>query len=84
MTDSPRVSAPLAANEQPILLQLLQIRNRLELLKSDRSCYVKCNDVLNIYQELIDQVHVLNDIRVEKREEQNRGMPNTPKDLCEG
>lgn len=73
MTDSPRVRAPLDPNERPLLDKLLQIRTRLELLKSDKSCYVKSDDVLSIYQDLINQVDSLNDIRAHKRGEQNRG-----------
>ena len=74
MTDSPKVHAPLDATEQPILSKLLQIRTQLELLKSDKSNYVKSEDVLKLYRELIEQVHALNNIRVAKRDEQNRGL----------
>jgi hypothetical protein len=72
MTDSPRINAPLDPSERPLLDQLIQIRTRLELLKADKSKYVKSEDVMSIFHELITQVHALNELRVEKRLEQNR------------
>jgi hypothetical protein len=72
MSDSPAVRAPLDPQEQPILDRLLSIRTQLELMKQDKSCFVKTDDVLRLYSETIDQVHLLNNIRTSKREEQNR------------
>jgi hypothetical protein len=77
MTDSPAVQAPLGSREQPILDKLLVIRDHLFLLKQDKSTYVKSTDVLPIYERVIEQVHLLNDIRAEKRLEQNRGVTNS-------
>ena len=73
MSDSPAVLAPLDPKEQPILDTLYAIRAKLELLKGDRSCYIKSEDVLHIYNEVIAQVERLNGIRTDKRDEQNRG-----------
>lgn len=72
MSDSPMVRAPLDPSEQPILDQLLSIRTQLELMKQDKSCFVKTDDVMRLYSETIAQVNVLNTIRTDKREEQNR------------
>ena len=55
MADSPLLSAPLTAQEKPILDKLLQIRDKLLLLKQDKSTYVKSTDVLPLYEEVIDQ-----------------------------
>lgn len=74
MSDSPAVRIPLDPKEQPILDRLLEVRTRLELLKQDRSTYVKSQDVISLYDQVIEQVHVLNGIRRTKRDEQNRGM----------
>ena len=62
--------------EEPILDQLLSIRDRLSLLKRDKSTYVKSHDVLTLYEEVIIQVHLLNILRKEhsKPLEQNRGL----------
>lgn len=63
---------PPAQAEQPILDKLLNIRDHLSILKQDRSTYVKSNDVMKYYDQLIVQVESLNKARVNKRDEQNR------------
>ncbi|MCJ1329868.1 hypothetical protein MMC10_006549 [Thelotrema lepadinum] len=70
MTDSPAIHAPLDPHEQVILDNLLNLRDELSLLKGDRSTYIRSSDVINIYEALIEQVHVLNDVR------QNDGKPH--------
>lgn len=72
MTDSPLYRAPLDPQEQPVLERILTLRDQLSLLKQDRSTYVKSQDVLTLYNNLIDQVETLNSLRVDKRDEQNR------------
>jgi hypothetical protein len=74
MTDSPAQRIPLDPQEQPILESLLSIRGRLQLLKQDRTSFFKSEDVIQLYNETIIQVHAINKIRTNKREEQNRGM----------
>ena len=75
MTDSPAVQAPLDPREQPILDTVLIVRDKLSLLKQDKSTYIKSQDVLGLYDQVIDQVHQLNVIREAhgKPLEQNRG-----------
>ncbi|ORY03939.1 hypothetical protein BCR34DRAFT_667270 [Clohesyomyces aquaticus] len=72
MTDSPAVRIPLDPKEQPILDSLLSIRTNLELLKQDRSTYVKSEDVIRLYNEVMEQVEILNALRTTRRLEQNR------------
>lgn len=72
MTDSPAHRKPLDPEEQPILDKLLNIRDHLSILKQDRSTYVKSQDVVKYYDEVIVQVEALNKIRETKRDEQNR------------
>ncbi|MCJ1476672.1 hypothetical protein MMC13_005340 [Lambiella insularis] len=74
MTDSPFFNAPLDPKEKPILDSLLYIRDKLSLLKGDKSTYIKSNDVLSLYNEVIKQVQLLNDVRAEEKRplEQNR------------
>lgn len=76
MSDSPAVQAPLDPREQPILDRLLQIRDKLSLLKQDRSTYIKSHDVLSLYEQTIEQVSLLNGLRREQKKplEQNRGQ----------
>lgn len=75
MTYSPRTQLPIDPDERPIEDQLLQIRNQLELLKQDKSCYVKSSDIIKLYKAVIEQVRALNELRVrkDKKDEQNRG-----------
>ncbi|KAF1987994.1 hypothetical protein K402DRAFT_352755 [Aulographum hederae CBS 113979] len=72
MSDSPAVFNALPTEEQPILDKLYSIRSHLELLKQDRSQYVKSQDVINLYHETNEQVHKLNGLRQDKPLEQNR------------
>ncbi|KAL9640028.1 MAG: hypothetical protein Q9204_000864, partial [Flavoplaca sp. TL-2023a] len=74
MTDSPDCQNPLDPKEQPILDRLLVIRDKLSLLKQDRSTYIKSHDVLDLYEQIIQQVNLLNIIREDhdKPLEQNR------------
>lgn len=75
MADSPAIHTPIDPHEQPILDSILQIRDSLQLLKQDKSTYVKSQDVLTLYDRVIEQVNLLNVIRDEhgKQSEQNRG-----------
>ena len=75
MADSPAVQAPLDPKEQPILDSVLHLRDRLSLLKQDKTTYIKSQDVVALYNDVVEQVHLLNDIRAEhgKPLEQNRG-----------
>ena len=74
MTDSPAFKAPLDPDEQPVLDKLLIIRDKLLLVKQDKTKYVRSQDVVGYYDEVIFQIGALNDIRASKnkREEQNR------------
>ena len=75
MTDSPAIQAALDPQEEPILNDILNLRDRLLLLKRDKSTYIKSQDILGLYDHVVDQVHLLNRIRQEhgKPLEQNRG-----------
>ncbi|KAI7585939.1 hypothetical protein KC343_g19457, partial [Hortaea werneckii] len=72
MTDSPAYRLPLDPKEQPVLDRILVIRDHLSILKQDRSTYVRSADVVKYYNQLIEQVEILNQIRETKRDEQNR------------
>ena len=70
---------PVDTREQPILEALLRIRDELTLLKQDRSSYVKSSDVLPIYDRVVEQVNLLNEIRTDKPHEQNQGWSLIPR-----
>lgn len=73
MTDTPTAHLPIDSREQPVLDQLLAIRASLTLLKQDRSTYVKSSDVIPLYDKLIEQVQILNELRSGHPREENRG-----------
>ena len=72
MTDSPAFRVPLDPEEKPILDKLLIIRDKLMLLKQDKTRYVKSQDVIGFYDQVIVEVEALNKLRTHKRDEQNR------------
>ncbi|OCT52124.1 hypothetical protein CLCR_08497 [Cladophialophora carrionii] len=72
MSDSPITTAPVGPQEKPILEKLLLIRDKLLLLKQDKSTYVKSSDVLPLYEEVIEQVSILNEVRGPEHLLQNR------------
>ncbi len=72
MADSPVTNAPVGPQEKPILDKLLLTRDKLLLLKQDKSTYVKSSDVLPLYEEVIEQVCLLNDVRGPEPLLQNR------------
>ena len=73
MADTPSLPLPLDPREQLILDSLLRIRDELTLLKQDRTTYVKSQDVIVLYDKVVDQVKELNVIRADKPSEDNRG-----------
>jgi hypothetical protein len=56
-----------------MLESLQRIRDELTLLKTDRTTYVKSSDVLPLYDKVVDQVKLLNEIRIDKPQETNQG-----------
>lgn len=72
MADTPIFSAPIGPHEKPILDKLLLVRDKLLLLKEDKSTFVKSGDVLPLYDDVIEQVHRLNDVRGPDHLVQNR------------
>ncbi|KAG9245053.1 hypothetical protein BJ878DRAFT_567042 [Calycina marina] len=72
MTDTPNLPHPLDSREEPILYNLMTIRDDLTHLKQDRTTYVKSSDVMELYERVVQQVNDLNEIRADKPQEQNR------------
>ncbi|TAQ91433.1 hypothetical protein B7494_g213 [Chlorociboria aeruginascens] len=72
MADTPKLPLPLDPREQPILDALLQIREDLIILKQNRASYVKSSDVMALYDKVVVQVRLLNDIRTDKPPGENR------------
>ncbi|PMD27176.1 hypothetical protein NA56DRAFT_640914 [Hyaloscypha hepaticicola] len=72
MADTPTLPPPLDPREKPILESLMRVRDELTLLKTDRTTYVKSSDVIPLYDRVVDQVKLLNEIRVDKPQETNQ------------
>ncbi|RDA82735.1 hypothetical protein CP532_2412 [Ophiocordyceps camponoti-leonardi (nom. inval.)] len=71
--DTPSAPAPRDAREQAILRRLEEIRDKLLLLKQDRTTYIRSQDVIPLYDQTIDQVRELNSVRAETgNTEENR------------
>jgi hypothetical protein len=71
--DTPNLPPPLDPRERPILESLRMLRDQLTLLKQDRTTYVKSSDVMPLYDKVVEQVKVLNEVRAEKPTEDNQG-----------
>jgi len=57
--DTPACPRPGDPRQQEILDSLILIRDKLLLLKCDDTTHIKSQDVLNLYDELLEQVRQL-------------------------
>lgn len=70
---------PRDARELVILQRLTEIRDKLLLLKQDRTTYIRSQDIIPLYDQTIAQVKELNAIRKENpTTDENRGKTNHP------
>jgi hypothetical protein len=72
--DSPSCPPPKDAREQQILDHLVAIQDKLLLLKADRTTYIRSQDVIPLYDETIEQVRQLNEVRTGDQKQENRGQ----------
>jgi hypothetical protein len=66
------MAAAVPQEELPILEAVINIRNRLTVLKRDRGEYIKPSDVNSLYQAVVKQVTKLNDVRDDNTTYNNR------------
>ena len=71
--ETPKIPAPKDEGEREVLERLIAIRDQLQLRKLDRTTYVRTQDVMILYDQTIEQVKILNEIRDGKAVEENRG-----------
>lgn len=71
--DTPKIPAPKDQGEREVLERLIAIRDQLQLRKHDRTTYVRTQDVMVLYDQTIEQVRILNEIRKGKPVEENQG-----------
>ena len=72
--DTPQIPMPKDARERDILEKLTVIRDQLLLLKMDRTKYIRTQDVMILYDKLIEQVKFLNEIRKAEDRTETRCM----------
>ncbi|KAI1763985.1 hypothetical protein GGR53DRAFT_495739 [Hypoxylon sp. FL1150] len=70
--DTPKIPGPTDAGEQQVLEKLMAIRDQLQLRKLDRTTYVRTQDVMVLYDQTIEQVRILSEIRNGKPVEENQ------------
>jgi hypothetical protein len=63
---------PEEPREQDVLLRLSTIRDQLLLLKQDRTKYIRSQDVIRLYDQTVEQVGVLNEVRKGHAHSENR------------
>lgn len=61
--DTPQAPHPQDVREQEILLRLTAIRDSLLLLKRDRTNYIKSSDVMVLYDQTIEEVRKVTEVR---------------------
>ncbi|KAJ2124612.1 hypothetical protein IW147_001577 [Coemansia sp. RSA 720] len=57
----------ISAAEQPVLNRLVGIRNQLAALKKDRGNYYRPNDIVGLYNDLLQQVWALHEVRTSEQ-----------------
>ncbi|KAI3326038.1 hypothetical protein HD806DRAFT_431140 [Xylariaceae sp. AK1471] len=70
--ETPKIPPPQDEGEKQVLEKLVAIQDELLLRKLDRTTYVRSQDVILLYDETIQQVKRLNEIRSGKTVEENR------------
>ncbi len=71
--DTPKIPGPRDEGERQVLEKLMAIRDQLQLRKLDRTTYVRTQDVMVLYNQTIEQVRILSEIRNGKPVEENQG-----------
>ncbi|KAK7744567.1 hypothetical protein SLS53_003453 [Cytospora paraplurivora] len=61
--DTPAIPLPQDEREKEILDRLLVIRDQLLLLKQDRTKYIRSQDVMGLYEQIIEEVRNINEVR---------------------
>lgn len=70
--DTPAIPLPRDDREREILVKLEATRDQLLLLKRDRTKYIRSQDVLQLYEETVEQVRQLREVRADRDEGENR------------
>lgn len=67
--DTPVIPPPKDAREQEIMERLVAIRDQLLLLKQDRTKYIRSQDVIGLYEQTIEEIRKVNEIRGDAKDQ---------------
>ncbi|KAK7721884.1 hypothetical protein SLS64_000940 [Diaporthe eres] len=67
--DTPVVPPPQDAREQEVMERLAAIRDQLLLLKQDRTKYIRSQDVIGLYEQTIEEIRKVNEIRGDAKDQ---------------
>ncbi|KAI1211775.1 uncharacterized protein F4807DRAFT_419005 [Annulohypoxylon truncatum] len=70
--ETPKIPGPKDQGEREVLEKLIAIRDQLQLRKLDRTTYVRTQDVMILYDQVVEQVRILSELRDGKSVEENR------------
>ncbi|KAI1778298.1 hypothetical protein F4818DRAFT_456186 [Hypoxylon cercidicola] len=70
--ETPKIPGPTDEGERQVLEKLMAIRDQLQLRKLDRTTYVRTQDVMILYDQTIEQVRILSEIRNGKPVQENQ------------
>ncbi|KAK9782878.1 hypothetical protein AB5N19_09463 [Seiridium cardinale] len=70
--DTPRIPPPSDEGELQILQELELVQSQLQIRRADRANYVRSQDVMVLYDQTIEQVRRLTEIRQGKKTQENR------------
>ena len=80
--ETPAIPAPQDAREKEILERLVTIRDALLLLKQDRTQYIRSQDVMGLYEQTVDEVRKLNDVRSSSSENSRENRVDKVMESC--
>ncbi|KKY32543.1 hypothetical protein UCDDA912_g07437 [Diaporthe ampelina] len=67
--DTPAIPPPQDAREQEVMERLTAIRDQLLLLKQDRTKYIRSQDVIGLYEQTIEEIRKVNEIRGDAKDQ---------------
>ncbi|SPJ73793.1 related to UPF0662 protein C30C2.08 [Fusarium torulosum] len=74
--DTPAIPMPRDPRERAILEKLQLVRDRLLLLKQDRTNYIRTQDVMPLFDDTMDQVKELTVVRAETGDKEENRLDN--------
>lgn len=80
--ETPAIPAPKDDREKEILERLVAIRDSLLLLKQDRTKYIRSQDVMGLYEQTIEEVRNVNEVRSSSSEDARENRLDKVMESC--